>query len=146
MNFFILLYLLTFISCSSNQKSMNTTSHKGGYLSQEERLRSAALERYRQMRLNEKRPKYRHFKKSPPVRKTIMRKEAPILVNEKELAIEIEQNLSFYCMKNRKRSKLKGTNCDDFVENVHTSCTEKHENIADKRRLYCIKKALRKGP
>ena len=114
------------------------------------------IEYYRELRAKEwqdrkngikkatKRPK-RKNKRYNKVRKKIVKKTPPkiIRVNENDQKIEIEQNLSYYCMKNRKSSKFSSeADCFAYTESVKMECLDKFEK-GDARLTTCVKSRIK---
>lgn len=67
--------------------------------------------------------------------------------NNQERLIEINQNLAFYCMKNRKSSVFGGDEkkCMNFVNTSLKKCQKLHKNINSKL-LACLNGQLKRGP
>jgi hypothetical protein len=65
------------------------------------------------------------------------------LVNIQEQQIEIEQNMSYYCMEERKNTKLfmKGS-CKEFTRNIYSDCVRKFDK-GDARLTTCVKSRLK---
>lgn len=63
--------------------------------------------------------------------------------NPEEIQVEIEQNMSIYCMKMGSSTRFEGENdCAAFTQNVLFECSSKYEED-DKRRVGCVKSSLR---
>jgi len=71
--------------------------------------------------------------------------ERPELSPEKveEINIEIHQNLSYFCMKNRKSGKFSDhSTCLDFTQNIFNECKQKYPIYRDRSPISCIKNKL----
>lgn len=121
-------------------------------MSDSQKLRIEALERYRLLReerINKKRsnrstPSYRPKKitYAQPVEPQKPKRRI-IHTDPQEMAIEIEQKLTFYCMKNRKSSRFSQEgSCQEFTDNTLLECKNKFEDD-DKNLLYCVEKTIR---
>lgn len=60
-----------------------------------------------------------------------------------ELNIEIHQNLSYFCMKNRKSGKFSDrSECQNFTQNIFNECKEKFPVYRDRSPVKCVKEKL----
>lgn len=60
-----------------------------------------------------------------------------------ELNIEINQNLSYFCMKKRKSTRFKSpADCETFTEQIRKSCKEKYPVYRDRSPVECVKSKL----
>ncbi len=60
-----------------------------------------------------------------------------------ELNIEIHQNLSYFCMKNRKSAKFSDqSECQNFTQNIFNECKEKYPVYRDRSPVKCVKERL----
>lgn len=93
----------------------------------------------------------RYYKISPKStpktrsKKKAIKKIAPIYTDEqiKEFQIEIGQNLSYYCMKNRKSKKFSNKeDCLAFTKNTLLKCEEKYSRQYGRVITKCLKKSL----
>ncbi len=113
------------------------------------------IEYYRELRAKEwknrksrkkttKRSKRRYRKTKRVQKKTVKRTQPKIIkVNENDQKIEIEQNLSYYCMKNRKSSKFSSeADCFAYTESVKMACLEKFKK-GDARLTKCVKSRIK---
>lgn len=105
-----------------------------------------AIERYRLLRLNKA-----HKNKASITRRTRVKpkritptKPKIVWVDIKEQEIEIEQNLTFYCMENRKDSRFDDNmDCSAYTENIYSEC--RNDFVAgDARLTRCVKSRLNK--
>ena len=64
-------------------------------------------------------------------------------VDKDSQKVEIEQNLAYYCMKNRKSSKFSNeAECYAFTEDIRMNCLEKYEK-GDARLTSCVKTRIK---
>ncbi len=64
-------------------------------------------------------------------------------VDKEQQSVEIEQNLAFFCMENRKNKKFKGENdCYAFTQNIKIECEDDYQS-GDARLTKCVKSRLK---
>ncbi|PIK15355.1 hypothetical protein [Halobacteriovorax sp. JY17] len=151
----LLLITLSLVSCSSGvtelaPKRYSSETNK----SFEEIERENALERYRQLRLenwedtkkgntrirNIKPSKY--YRPAKPAR-VARPKPSIIPTNPEEQRIEVDQNLKFFCMEKRKDPKFNGTEtCESYTENILSECENSYQ-WNDKKLTNCVKSKLK---
>ena len=111
--------------------------------------RKKALKYYRELRRQNKKPAKR--KTTPQkVSSPVPRKEAPSVPPKKEilspkklksLEIELEQNMNYFCMKNRLDSRFQSqSDCQQFTENILEDCRKGKKLNA--QTLKCLKRKL----
>ena len=166
------LYLLPFVvlfSCA-NIKPKNSPKAYSQATQDEfssiEQDRQKALERYRQMRWKNwdhysgkktisKKRRNSHTRKTPvkvyrpkvkKVKKPKTKPQRPVLAQNiiEEMNIEIRQNLSFFCMKNRKSSRFSNeADCSAYTQNILSNCKKSHWPPRDRGIVRCVKNRLR---
>lgn len=120
--------------------------------------RERLLEHYRQMRIEEgieqndgstkraSRPRVIRPRPTPPApKKTTPRTQVVerVKVDEEAQKMELEQNLSFFCMKKRSDSRFSNDgSCEEFTAQVKNECLEKYQT-GDKGLLPCVKSQLK---
>lgn len=79
---------------------------------------------------------------SSPVKPTLKKSQSNSKTDER--LIEINQNLAFYCMKNRNKPAYGGieAKCLEYVNAVMEKCQKKHRTVNSKL-LNCIQKKLK---
>jgi hypothetical protein len=122
--------------------------HEQAYQSRRER----ALDRYRRLRelgvkpttktYRPKRLSYKSTQPRPP-NKPRPRRPKVIHADPEELSIEIEQKLTYFCMKHRKSRRFsRDQHCQKFMAESLDFCKKKFE-IDDRNLLYCVEKKIR---
>ncbi len=112
-------------------------------------LREKNWEEYKQGQSKNKRYQTPKRSRKPRKQKVQVRKVTPSkppLSPEKveELNIEIHQNLSYFCMKNRKTKKFSDKEeCNTFTQNIFNECKEKYPVYRDRSAINCVKKKLK---
>ncbi len=78
-------------------------------------------------------------KKKPVVRPALSEEKV------KEVQIEISQNMSFFCMANRKDNRFKDENdCHAYTQNVLDTCQDQvNQPWVDKKIVSCVKRKLK---
>ena len=156
MTFKILIILLFLASCGSMKTNKQVQATKKPLSPREK-----ALQYYRNLRQKEWnnitkkkdklrskflriRPKRKKLSNTPRYTKPIPKKVKPIkMVNVQEQSIEIEQNMAFYCMKNRKNVKFSNENdCYAFTQNINIECLDNFVR-GDARLTKCVKSRLK---
>lgn len=144
------LLLLLFVGCSTKNITPIYKSHR--YSTElnktpEQLRRERAIEYYKLLRSSKEAPSKRKYSRSS--RPTVNRKKQKKVVvhriteNIEEQKIEIKQNLSYFCMKNRKAYKFKKEgSCDSYTINVYVECRKKYL-MGEKGLLRCLKSQLR---
>ncbi|MBT7610302.1 MAG: hypothetical protein HN576_11135 [Bacteriovoracaceae bacterium] len=134
-------------------------------LSLEELERRKAINTYRVLRLRDSkqrklRSNKRSFRKKYSKKKTIKynskirRTPKPVTLKKiipsypkrdpEEIMLEINQNLTYFCMKNRKSKRFKNqAECKLFTQEKLLECQDKHIEIDNARLIRCIKTRLR---
>lgn len=154
----ILSALLVLSACSSlNKKEVPKVKVPPLTIEEKERLR--AIETYRQMRLKAlERAKHRqkHFTKKRKRKRLQQRKKIITVIptpvptpsypkkDPQEIMIEVEQNLTFFCMKHRKSSRFREENsCQLFTQEKLKECQDIHLETDNARLISCVKSRLR---
>ncbi|MBC97175.1 MAG: hypothetical protein CME63_05460 [Halobacteriovoraceae bacterium] len=90
------------------------------------------------------RPKRRSQpQRSKTVRKVVPEKPALSDARVEELNIEIQQNLDYFCMKNRKSSRFSNQqDCKSYTENIFDQCKQQHPVYRDRSPVQCVKNRL----
>ncbi len=163
--FLMSLFFIT--SCSTNSVKMIEKKTYSSEVEQEfeniENDQKRVLNYYRTLReknweeYKEKGKQISRRRYTPPVRKApvnMIKKETRTTAPEptkpelnpsqiEELNIEIHQNLSYYCMKNRKSGKFSDqSECQSFTQNIFNECKEKFPVYRDRSPVNCIKEKL----
>lgn len=166
MNYISLLIIASlFASCanfSSKKKAPKKTYSQDVESSFEDIEREKAIALYKKLRwenwkkIQSKRDAIqdRRRKKTVTRKKTYYPKKTkrrnytrPPLSDEKmkEVQIEISQNMSFFCMANRKDNRFKDENdCHAYTQNVLDTCQDKvQQPWVDKKIVSCVKRQLK---
>lgn len=151
----ILLSITTLTSCSSvKMKEAPKQYSKETVKSFEEIERQNALERYRQLRLQNweeikskkkkvrnTRPR-RYYSPSKP-KKIVAPIRTTIPTNPEEQKIEVDQNLKFFCMEKRKDPRFNNSmSCESYTENILNECEDSYQ-WNDKKLTNCVKSKLK---
>lgn len=160
MRLFAYLLLFTFLlSCSSPGKKSSKKSYSADVeRSFEDIERGKAIELYKKLRWENwkkiqrkrkalkprrtvRRKKTRYYK----TKKRIIKKKALAPAKLKEMQIEISQNMSFFCMANRKDSRFKNENdCHAYTQNVLDKCQDTVDQPwVDRKIIGCVKRKLK---
>lgn len=154
MRYFVLCILLVLAGCSSSPKSRSSKYSMDTEKVFESIEKQQAVEKYRRMRqkdwntyIKSKRQKTAP-KPTPPSRRTYVqrRKQRPNLSEEqvRELRVEIDQNLSYYCMKNRKDKRFSSeADCQAYAQNTLAECEQTIGRPLHRGLLKCVKQRLR---
>ena len=160
-SFFAAIFVLFFLgACATQPKNLPQQTR---YSPETEKTfleieRERLLEHYRQMRIEEgimqndgtyqkvAKPRVIRPRPTPPAPK----KPAPraqvverVKVDEEAQKMELEQNLSFFCMKKRSDSRFSNDgSCEEFTAQVKNECLEKYQT-GDKGLLSCVKSQLK---
>lgn len=133
---FILVLLMS--SCSSIQPI--TTRKKS--LTERERI----LEYYRSLReMDQNSQNSKRYIKSKKVTYVPKKPRRPKIkmVDIKEQRIEIEQNLVYYCMENRKSSRFSDDSpCESYAQDIYSQCQDDFID-GDARLTRCVKSRLK---
>ncbi|WP_372651425.1 hypothetical protein [Halobacteriovorax sp.] len=158
-NIAILVSALALTACTSvKMKDTPKQYSKETVRSFEEIERENALERYRQLRLqnwertkkgkvSNTRPR-RYYSPSKPRKKTAPKKiVAPkkiiIPTNPEEQKIEVDQNIKFFCMEKRKDPRFKSSmSCESYTANILSACEDSYQ-WNDKKLTNCVKSKLK---
>ena len=134
----ILLYFFTFAGCSSSQKKASYSRSTKNIFNQIERAR--LLNHYRELRKNgNPRPKYRPARRPKPRRRSVMTTSQRQAVER-----ELNQNLSYFCMRHRKSSRFDDRDeCDTYVRNVLEKCRSKIDLNNGRKLMRCLKRNLK---
>jgi hypothetical protein len=163
---FFLLLILFAISCAQRpiKKTIILKKIQKYKLTFEQMEKKRALESYRLMRLNtvkirNKRKKKRKSKRSKSriYKRSIVKK--PIKVKPRtikkilpsypkrdpeKIMIEVNQNLSYFCMRHRKSRKFKTPeDCKAYTQEKLLECQTKHIEIDNARIVRCVKRRLK---
>ena len=147
--------LLVFcLSCASSNKLVS----RKDFLSQKakEKLnnteRRRAIESYRLMRLRDKRSRLSKKNQTNVRRKKVKRaKPSKIIVQTppkpkpltEEQVLEIEQNLTYFCMKNRKNIKYRNENiCRGHTQSKYEECKSRYKQNPRINVVRCVKNML----
>jgi hypothetical protein len=100
--------------------------------------RSAIQPRRRKKRITRKKTYY-------PKKKKVIERPALTPEKKKEVQIEISQNMSFFCMANRKDNRFKDENdCHAYTQNVLDTCQDQvQQPWIDKKIVRCVKRKLK---
>lgn len=129
----LIIFVLLLSSCASTNNQSTKKNNNSKIIS----AKRKALEKYRMMRFVD----WENYKKNES---KIKRKSAPFKPLSKEILIEADQNLAYFCMKNRKHSKfVSKKNCLQFTEQVQISCKQKYERKIYPNFIKCIKSNLK---
>lgn len=112
-------------------------------------LREKNWEEYKRKgsQISRRHPPRRHQEKKPTIVLVVPapKPKKPELPPEKveEMNIEIHQNLSYFCMKNRKSGKFSdASECQEFTQNIFNECKEKYPIYRDRSPINCVKSKL----
>jgi hypothetical protein len=165
---FILILFILLSGCAKTPAKKyvtNKTPTNQKKLTFDEIERNRAIETYRLLRIQDKkrkkarrntRKKSRYKRKRYSRKKRIKHyvKQSPVSVKKikpsypkrdpEEIMIEINQNLSYFCMKKRKSKRFEDiSECKLFAQERLLKCQEKHVQIDDARLVNCVKSGLR---
>lgn len=157
---FVCLFLLLF-GCSTSNKSLPNAAR---YSPETEKTfqdieRERLLEHYKQMRIEEgiiqqepgtqkrTRPRPKVVRPSPVPEAS---KQVPVKakrptprVDIESQTMELEQNLSFFCMQKRKDARFSSDGaCEEFTSSIRQNCEQEFER-GDKGLLPCVKSKLK---
>lgn len=156
----LILCFLSF-SCSMTKKNKNELRYSNDVENslstiegQEEdpfiKRRREAIERYKRLReekVKKRRESYKPirivYKQKRRPRKPVKPKKRIIHADPEVLGIEIEQKLTYFCMKHRKSRRFNDDgSCQEFTENNLDTCREKFDHD-DRNLLYCVERSIR---
>lgn len=90
----------------------------------------------------QKAAKPKQLQPQPAAKASSTKKRARVEVNPEEQRREIQQNLTFYCMKMRKDSRFAtGESCEDYTHSVERKCLEKFSE-GERALTRCVKSQL----
>jgi hypothetical protein len=164
------LFSLFLVGCGTSVKKSSKKVVTSRPKTIREKLREEAIRRYRRMRFTDAQKRWgkarankrqtrkpiakyrrkrlpRRVKKSETIVRRLPNKRATprprtkVLANPDELKIEIDQNLAYFCMANRKRYQSPSA-CQQMTQNALESCEVKFE-WDDRGLLKCVKSRLR---
>ncbi|WP_127715811.1 DUF3139 domain-containing protein [Halobacteriovorax sp. HLS] len=143
----LLSILLIGVSCSHNVEKKQRHYSDQTNKSFEEIERDNAINRYKQLRWEnwnkQKKSKIKTIKPKKYSHQKRTKKKAIIKVDPKEQMIEVDQNLKFYCMENRKDNRFKDSgSCSTHTNKILQQCEIKF-SWEDRNLLKCVKSKLR---
>jgi hypothetical protein len=126
------------------QRAINTyrlLRIKDAELRKKNTKRRSSRKRYSRKKIIKRNVKVRSYPKPQPVKKVVPSypKRDP-----EEIMIEVNQNLTYFCMQKRKSRKFKDeAECKLFTQEKLLECQEKHIEIDNARLVRCVKTRLR---
>ncbi len=146
--------LFFLVSCASTKPISNDPSYSDATEKTFEEIeRSRVLDYYRQLRErgNTRRSSTRPTTvrpkayKKPRSRPVVKATPAPLSPEQKEaIDREVSQNLSFFCMLNRKDSRFKDeADCTAYAQNVLYDCKKRLDDEISKKLVRCVKSELK---
>ncbi len=154
LNWLTISSLFFLVACATTQKPSNKSSYSDATEKTFEEIeRSRVLDYYRQLRESGSsrksttrpttiRPKQYNSQQRRPVVKATPKP----LSKEQQEAIEreVSQNLSFFCMLNRKDSRFKDeAECTAYAQNVLYECKKRLGDELSKKLIRCVKSELK---
>ncbi|MFG1499169.1 hypothetical protein ABMA70_03095 [Halobacteriovorax sp. XZX-3] len=130
---------LVLTSCATKQKPVKPLTQRERQLLYYKKLRAAKWEEITKKRKQQERSYHRDTKITIKTKrqKPAPKKVSPVIpVDPNEQRIEIEQLISFHCIKERM------DNCDELSTKIYENCLQEF-NPGDKRLTYCVTKALK---
>jgi hypothetical protein len=84
-------------------------------------------------------PQSQYLKKQP-----VITEKPPLSPEQKEeVMIEIEQNMTYFCMKNRNSPQFSEENsCQNYTQSILDTCNEKFPIYRDRSPINCVKNKL----
>jgi hypothetical protein len=146
--------LVLCLSCASSNKlvSKNSSSLQKANEKLNNTERRRAVESYRLMRLRDKQSKlpkkYRtnvrkkRIKRAKPIKIIVQTAPKPKPLTEEQI-MEIEQNLTYFCMKNRKNIKYRNKNiCRGHTQSKYEECKTRYKQNPRINVVRCVKNML----
>lgn len=142
-----LLLSLLLISCSHTESNSNKSYSDQTNKSFDDIERDSAIDKYRQLRLEnwnkKKKGKVKTIRPKKYTHKKRVKKKKIIPTDADEQRIEIDQNLKFFCMEKRKDSRFKPSGkCESFTNGILQKCEIKF-SWNDRNLMKCVKSKLR---
>jgi len=143
------------VSCASTSQKPTEASYSDATESTFEEIeRSRVLDYYRQLRengnsdSNRSRPtivRPKPYITRPAAKPKTRPTPRPLTVEEREaIDREVGQNLSFFCMLNRKDSRFKDeADCNAYTQNVLFDCKKRLSDEEAKKLVRCVKSELK---
>ncbi|MFG1521830.1 hypothetical protein [Halobacteriovorax sp. RZ-3] len=137
----VLIFANFFASCATKQVPVKPLSQRERQLLYYKKLRAYKWDEITKKRAQQQRRYHKNKKITVETRKKKVspkpKKVSPIIpVDPNEQRIEIEQLISFHCIKERM------DNCDELSTKIYEKCLQEF-NPGDKRLTHCVTKALK---